>query len=146
MRHLHTSEQAEEELIRKLAHDRPHRWIGIANNTDDPRQNNSSDPKLLLYAALTKQFTNTEATPPKQFPRLISFFGNTGKGKSTIIQNLVHTIAYSKAEGFDTPVVGASTKSISGGIHVYTDPETFHEERPIVYVGKLGYVFLLGRY
>lgn len=137
MKYLHSPRRDEEELLQQLHQDRPHRWIGIGDKIDSVRKHDVSAPKLLLYTALTKQFTNIDSMPAKQFPRLISFFGDTGKGKSTIIQNLIRNITYSKAKYFDTPVVGASTKSTSGGIHVYCDPETFQQERPIVYAGKL---------
>lgn len=137
MKYLHSPQRDEEELLQQLRQDRPHRWIGIADKINGERTHDASVPKLLLYSALTKQFTNTEPMPAKQFPRLIFFFGDTGKGKSTIIQNLIRNIAYSKAKHFDTPVVGASTKSASGGIHVYCDPESFQRVRPIVYAGEL---------
>lgn len=137
MKYLHSPRTEEKELLQQLNQDRPHRWIGIANETDSSGQTfGGSTPKLLLYAALTKQFTDIiDSMPTKQFPRLISFFGDSGKGKSTIIQNLICNISYSKSERFDTPVVGATTMSTSGGIHVYCDPETFQQERPIVYAG-----------
>ena len=143
MKYLHSPRRDEEELLHQLHQDRPHRWIGLAEDTNSGRKHDASAPKLLLYAALTKQFTSTDSMPAKQFPRLISFVGYTGKGKSTIIQNLIRNMKYSKAKHFDTPVVGASTKSTSGGVHVYCDPETFQDERPIVYAGKLNlYAYL----
>ena len=130
MKYLHNTQRDEKRLLQQLHQDRPHRWIGIANKIDSER-------KLLIYAALTKQFTSIDSLLTKKFPRLISFIGDTGKGKSLIIQNLIRNTVYSKAKHFDTPIVGSSTKSTSGGIHVYCDPETFQQKRPIVYAGKL---------
>lgn len=137
MSYLHSPPKDEEELLQQLHQDRPHRWVGIADKIDGGRTHSAPTPKLLLYDAFTKQFTNVGSMPATQFPRLISFFGDTGKGKSTIIQNLIRLITYSKARFFGTPVVGASTKSTSGGIHIYCDPETFQHTRPIVYAGEL---------
>lgn len=134
MKHLHNPRTDQNELMEQLRRDRPHRWIGI--RIDSPRKQDMSAPKLVMYSALTKQFTNVHSMPLRQFPRLISFFGDSGKGKSTIVQNLIRSIAYTKAKDFDTPVVSTLMKSTSGGIHVYCDPETFHEVRPIVYAGR----------
>ena len=145
MRYLHTPKKKDGEIVQQLNQDRRHRWVGILNNLELAKSQGLPDPKLLLYAAFTKQFTDIDsliAMPPKQFPRLVSFFGDTGTGKSTIIQNLIRSIAFSKAERFDTPVIGGSLNSTSGGIHVYCDPESFQEERPIIYAGKLSCNFL----
>jgi hypothetical protein len=116
--------------------------LGIPEATDDGEFN----PQLLLYPALAKQFTHVEARlartlPRKQYPRLISFFGDTGMGKSTIIKNLIRHLTSS--ELFETPVSGTvaeSQNSISGGVHVYADPGTFSTSRPLIYTGWLALV------
>jgi hypothetical protein len=135
--HLHTSKVGDEELLRKLVNDRTHRWIGVPEFIGDEELK----PQLLMYSALTKQFTNVDTTtiqrmPKRRFPRLVSFFGDTGMGKSTIIKNLIRHLTFS--EKFEVPVIGTASEtenSTSGGVHVYPDPETFAHERPIVYAG-----------
>src|SRR5205823_4399856 len=93
------------------------------------------------YSTFTRQFVNINSRmaammPRKQFPRLVAFFGNTGMGKSTIIKTLIRHLTSSQV--FDVPVVGGGVEthnSTSSGIHIYTDPKTFTQNRPIVYVG-----------
>jgi len=136
--HLHSSSRNQVQLLEDLSRDRSHRWIGLQElgNTQ------LDSPRLLLYPTLTKQFTNTDLgflrrMPRKQYPRLISFFGDTGAGKSTIVKNLIRNLTSSGV--FETPVVGSSVEShlsISGGVHVYTDPGTFTSDRPLIYAGE----------
>jgi predicted alpha/beta-fold hydrolase len=105
----------------------------------------SEQPELMLYPSLARQFNEflnvrlvtADRIPRTQYPRLVAFFGDTGMGKSTIIKNLVRHITSSNA--FDVPIVGRRAEaenSTSAGVHIYTDPETFRHERPIIYVGK----------
>lgn len=138
MLYLHDSKKTKEDITREMVRDRSHRWVGV------PEGSHREDvkPELLMYPALTKLFTNVDTAtaqllPRKQFACIVSFFGDTGTGKSTIIQNLIRNL--SVAEMFDVPVVGAasvSEMSTSGGIHVYRDPGTFTDGRPIVYAGE----------
>ncbi len=145
--HLHTSRLDRIDLLRELAKDRSHRWIGIP----EAAGHRDHHPELLLYGALTKQFTHAPVTlqrqlPRKQHPRIVSFFGDTGMGKSTIIKNLIRHLSSSEPFGthfssldlFDIPVTGSSSEShnsTSGGVHVYLDPRSFASDRPIIYTG-----------
>jgi DNA helicase HerA-like ATPase len=139
---LHTSQDEELDLLQDLIGDRFHRWIGTPEMTGGDAEVEQAE--LLLYSTLTRQFNEfknikpemAKRIPRKQFPRLVAFFGDTGMGKSTIIKNLIRHLTSSKA--FDVPIVGSRAEaqnSTSGGVHIYTDPKTFREERPIVYVG-----------
>ena len=127
----------EDELLQQLHQDRPHRWLGVADHHDPDTSHKKQAHKLMLYPVLSRQLNSANSTSQRQFPRLVSFVGDSGKGKSTVVQNFIRNIAYWKAKAFETPVVGLSTTSISGGIHVYCDPESYQHERPIVYAGKL---------
>jgi predicted alpha/beta-fold hydrolase len=104
----------------------------------------SERPRLMLYPTMARQFndfmnikpTTVDKIPKKRYPRLVAFFGDTGMGKSTIIKNLIRHLTSSKL--FDLPIVGnhaEAQNSTSAGVHIYTDPMTFSEGRPIVYVG-----------
>ena len=123
--------------MHSIASDRCHRWIGIADTVAE----RGEKPELLLYPALTKLFTNSgdivaAQLPRKQYPRLVSFFGDTGAGKSTVIKNLIRLLSFSEAP--DVPITSPSDhveNSTSGGIHVYTDPKSFVSSVPILYVG-----------
>jgi hypothetical protein len=134
---LHSSKAIRANHNEDFLRDRSHRWLG----TNEDQTSFEDYPELLLYSALTKLFTNSDPSlssrlPRKQYPRLVSFFGDTGMGKSTIIQNLIR--AFTSLEIFETPIVGTTSEShqsISGGVHVYADPKSYFSQSPIVYVG-----------
>jgi DNA helicase HerA-like ATPase len=139
---LHTPQDEELDLLQNLVSDRYHRWIGTPEMASGEAE--SEQPELKLYPTLARLFNEFlnikpvtgERIPRTQYPRLVAFFGDTGMGKSTIIRNLIRHLTSSKA--FDVPIVGGRAEaqnSTSAGVHIYTDPETFRHERPIIYVG-----------
>jgi hypothetical protein len=141
---LHNSKISESDLLQQYRNDRSHRWIGIPESVGDHK----IKPELLLYSALAGQFTNADIAKPllrlprKQCPRLVSFIGDIGVGKSTIVKNLIRLVPISPDSGAletsPVPVVGTTSRSehsTSEGIHLYTDPTTFVTQRPIVYAG-----------
>ncbi len=140
--HLHNSRVSKEDVLKSIAGDRCHRWIGIAHS-DDTSRDKSPKPELCLYPTFTKLFTDcgnivAPQRPRKQYPRLVSFFGDTGAGKSTVIKNLIRLLHVSFDEVADVPVTSPSDQvesSTSGGIHVYADPKSFASSAPVVYAG-----------
>lgn len=73
-----------------------------------------------------------------RFPELVSFIGQTGAGKSTIVKMLIdqQERKLPQPRPFSSPVVG-SVKSehipTSGDVHLYADPRTYNEEYPMLY-------------
>jgi len=144
--HLHDSKVSTENVLKRIASDRCHRWIGIADTTDVARDNASikaAKPELLLYPTMTRLFTDSGGIvatqrPRKQYPRVVSFFGDTGAGKSTVVKNLIRLLHTPLDESADVPVTSPSDRvenSTSGGVHVYTDPKSLASSAPIVYAG-----------
>lgn len=70
-----------------------------------------------------------------RFPALVSFVGQTGAGKSSLIRLLIETLAPTGSMP-EVPVVGSTLHTdlpTSGDVHLYPDLNTFEGNSPIFY-------------
>lgn len=107
-------------------------WFGVARDS-------SGQPIFQdfgRYAAIMSDSNSGEHQ--LRFPELVSFIGQTGAGKSTIVKMLIdqQERKLPQPRPFSSPVVG-SVKSehipTSGDVHLYADPRTYHGEYPMLY-------------
>jgi hypothetical protein len=106
-------------------------WFGVPFYQEKPHLYTFSRLQTLLRKHAT------EDGPATQHPSLISFFGDTGGGKSTLIKSLINFCA--GRQKFEFPVPGNQAdieKSTSGDVHMYADPATIATDIPHLYVGK----------
>ena len=141
--HLHDSDITKAVLLDRLEEDQHHKWVGRAV----PEAGKPQKTELHVFPALTYvlqgQKTYAKQVSQKKYPRLVSFFGDTGTGKSTVIKNLCQILNNpfeQNREPGNVPVAGSQSQvedSTTSGIHLYADPRTEWDPRPIIYAGEL---------
>ncbi|KAH0545443.1 hypothetical protein FGG08_000444 [Glutinoglossum americanum] len=120
------SDAEEEELHRT---DECTTWFGVDKDEND----GPVFQDYGLYAEIMAEFV-----PEKRrdlHPGLISFVGQTGAGKSTIVRLLVE-LRNSGNQEYPTPVVGSvrgANRPTSGDVHLYIDPQSFKTQTPMLY-------------
>jgi len=110
-------------------------WFGLTRD----KENRSTFEDYGRYSAIMAESNNGEHQ--FRYPQLVSFIGQTGAGKSTIIKMLIdqQESLHSSRErnwGFPSPVVGSITNSnvpTSGDVHLYSDPSTYLTEYPMLF-------------
>lgn len=112
------------------------KWFGVV-------ENRTGVPSLLVWPRLSQLIlkyppTATSDVRTRQYPSLISFFGDTGGGKSTLIKTLIRSSNPSAI--WEAPVPGTretSHYSTSGDVNLYIDPSSARGEAPMLYAGEL---------
>ena len=124
--------------MRAHAKDVQTKWVGVPHDDKEPR--------LLVWPRLNDCFQMStyesemrkgRISADQQHPSLVSFFGETGAGKSTIIKALLKLQQQSRELQF--PVTGSdiqSGRATSGDVHLYADQRTIASTNPILYAGK----------
>ena len=93
------------------------------------------------YGRYANLMADTSARERKlRYPALVSFVGQTGAGKSTLIRLLIELCSTTNKR-LQVPVVG-STKhqdtATSGDVHLYCDPKTSDDKHPLLYADSEG--------
>ncbi|KAI1411011.1 hypothetical protein F5Y13DRAFT_201533 [Hypoxylon sp. FL1857] len=125
---LRTEADHEVELVR----DRETTWFGLGRDS-------SGHPVFHDYgrfAAIMSECRAVETT--HRYPQLVSFIGETGAGKSTLIKLLIdrQDLNSPGATNCYTPVTSSSNDYIptTGDVHLYTEPSTFFTNTPLLLV------------
>jgi energy-coupling factor transporter ATP-binding protein EcfA2 len=94
-------------------------------SSTNPVKNGSRDKFLV---------DGTQAGRDTRTPSLVSFVGQTGAGKSTLIK-LIIDLAPDGSEFFTTPVIGATGAHVptSEDVHLYLDPRTADGSSPLLF-------------
>ncbi|RTE85170.1 hypothetical protein BHE90_000326 [Fusarium euwallaceae] len=104
-------------------------WFGV------PEDQEGHCPQLCIYPRLERLVEKVLEKPQFQYPSLISFVGDTGSGKSTLIRAIIESLAPGKR--YQVPVQGAvqdKFKSTSSDVRLFADPQTESCEVPRFFV------------
>lgn len=108
-------------------------WFGIE------RPNDSSPLLIQDYGRLNDFLNEWEAKKDpsasgQRTPSLVSFVGQTGAGKSSLIKLLIDLASNDDKQTYSTPVIGSRTDHLptSEDVHLYLDPRTASTKHPIL--------------
>ncbi|KAI9690171.1 MAG: hypothetical protein M1822_009132 [Bathelium mastoideum] len=108
-------------------------WFGVAKDT-------ANVPVLQDYGRYATLMANSATGERVRYPQLVSFIGQTGAGKSTIVKMLIEQQRgldnATSAELFPTPIPGSVRNEnvpTSGDVHLYADPATYLGPCPLLY-------------
>jgi energy-coupling factor transporter ATP-binding protein EcfA2 len=106
-------------------------WIGIDQEDNVPVFQNYGRYQTIMADSLTKEVGT-------RYPQIVSFIGQTGAGKSTVVKMLIdhqRALRKSSVRSFDSPVVSSLDSNVptSADVHLYSDPGTWDQSRPVLY-------------
>lgn len=135
----------------QLRNDRTARWLSIDQGTTDPGADGTAAGYGTLFVtdrfeALTgRDVAGTVNSTLDLFPSLVSFIGETGAGKSTLVKGLIRLAPeIQEPELLETPVTRcASTGSITAptteGVNLYSEPTSAASQSPIFFADCEGF-------
>ncbi|KAF4964163.1 hypothetical protein FSARC_7892 [Fusarium sarcochroum] len=112
-------------------------WIGV------PVLQEADKPQIHVWSRLQDLLQMSRKTRRRQYPNLVSFIGDTGSGKSTLIRAMIQMARPESPGDESVPVPGLPEDrfvSTSSDIHAYADPLTLSSRSPMVYVDCEGLV------
>jgi hypothetical protein len=124
------------------AKDKEARWFMVDPKTDQL----TGDGILRVTDRFEELLQSRSEDSSKQFPSLVSFIGETGTGKSTLISASIKFFSghAQHSETLETPVTRLEAASsltcpTSSGVHLYKDPATFASSTPILFADCEGF-------
>ncbi|KAF4637022.1 hypothetical protein G7Y89_g1060 [Cudoniella acicularis] len=133
-------------LQKRLAEEEDAAWFGVGREVskDSPLFFHDYGRYAGLMTATNKSLQSLQSTslqpeerpfPSPRAPSLVSFVGQTGAGKSTLIKLLIHINESNKALKYHCPVAGLPGKDVptSEDVHLYLDPASSLSDTPMLY-------------
>ncbi|VTO87220.1 unnamed protein product [Fusarium graminearum] len=119
-----------EEQHRRHTNDINTTWFGVTKEHGQPYLHYSNRLVDILRESQVGAFA-------ERFPQLVSFVGQTGAGKSTVIKMLIDRLqaGLESSRNIPAPVPGLVGDNVptTGDVHLYEDPGTYHAQSPFLY-------------
>ncbi|KAH7009972.1 hypothetical protein EDB80DRAFT_838977 [Ilyonectria destructans] len=120
----------QEEQHRRHGTDINTTWFGVVKEANQPYLHYSNRLVDILRESQVGVHSD-------RFPQLVSFVGQTGAGKSTVIKMLIdrEQARTGNTHNYAAPVPGLVGDNIptTGDVHLYEDPGTHYAQKPILY-------------
>jgi hypothetical protein len=134
-----TLQSEKDEKEQELLHDRDEdsSWFGTGKDGDT---GDFVFRDFGRYSRLVEELSSRRRQT--RFPALVSFVGQTGAGKSSLIRLLIEALAPTHSAP-EVPVVGSALHTdlpTSGDVHLYPDLSTFESPHPVFYADCEGLV------
>ncbi|KAK8002141.1 hypothetical protein PG991_014363 [Apiospora marii] len=124
--------RTEEEHEAELLEDEDTTWLGFGRDANG----RSVLHDYGRFAAIMGETTAEDTT--ERFPQLVSFIGETGAGKSTLIKLLIDRQDLTSLDGprYYSPVTSSNHDRLptTGDVHLYADPSTLYSNTPALLV------------
>ncbi|KAI2468208.1 hypothetical protein F4781DRAFT_399238 [Annulohypoxylon bovei var. microspora] len=130
---IRTETDHEAELIK----DRETTWFGFGRDS-------SGHPIFQDYGRFATIMSESRSGgTADRYPQLVSFIGETGAGKSTLIKLLIdrQVLDPSETTDYHSPVTSSNNDYIptTGDVHLYTEPSTLFTNTPLLFVDCEGF-------
>ncbi|KAI1362066.1 FabD/lysophospholipase-like protein [Xylaria arbuscula] len=110
-----------------LQHDDDTTWFGVERDS-------SNQAIFQDHGRFTTLMTESHSSElGNRYPQLVSFIGQTGAGKSTLIKILINCLGLDAA--FPSPVTSSNNDRVptTGDVHLYADPVSYRGKTPMLY-------------
>ncbi|KAI1736759.1 FabD/lysophospholipase-like protein [Xylaria scruposa] len=132
LRQILDPKRNEHDHEKELQHDDDTTWFGVERDS-------SNQAIFRDHGRFTTLMTESH-TPElgNRYPQLVSFIGQTGAGKSTLIKMLIDRLAMTLTDRdapFPSPVTSSNNDRVptTGDVHLYADPLSYYGKAPMLY-------------
>ncbi|KAI0517620.1 FabD/lysophospholipase-like protein [Xylaria bambusicola] len=132
LRQILDPKRTESDHEKDLQNDDDTTWFGVERDS-------SNQAIFQDHGRFTTLMTDSHSSElGNRYPQLVSFIGQTGAGKSTLIKMLINRLGVANTDRnapFPSPVTSSNNDRVptTGDVHLYADPKTYYGKTPMLY-------------